>query len=138
MASEGAHPGIRSIIIPCASASPRFLFHVGIKLLRTFGRQDDRGVERAGACPLPDVVFINVTVELQRLNREIAIWRRMRHSNIAAFYGVSYEHKGRAGLIMEWYRNGMTPAHIARQRGMADIHGMVRQALSFASRMLYT
>ncbi|KAJ2924641.1 hypothetical protein H1R20_g12446, partial [Candolleomyces eurysporus] len=42
----------------------------------------------------------------KRLNREMYVWRRLRHPNIAEFYGVALQFDIRPCIVMKWYKNG--------------------------------
>ncbi|KAJ7590444.1 kinase-like domain-containing protein [Mycena floridula] len=70
---------------------------VAVKLLRVFTKQEWDGPRAA-----------------KRLRREVAIWKRLNHSNIAKFHGVSYpECLGqRPALVMKWYSNGTAAAYL--------------------------
>ena len=49
---------------------------------------------------------------LQRLNREVYVWKRLNHPNIAKFYGVSLNFDNRPSLVMQWYENGTAPNYL--------------------------
>jgi len=53
-----------------------------------------------------------VTVR-QRLNREVKVWSRLNHPNIAQFYGVSSHLGGRPAIVMKWYENGTAPRFLS-------------------------
>jgi len=62
---------------------------VAIKLLRVLSGKDIDGVRAR-----------------KRLNREVYVWHRLDHPNIAKMFGTSYHMSGRPAMILEWYRNG--------------------------------
>jgi hypothetical protein len=39
------------------------------------------------------------------LNREVDVWRRLNHPNVAELFGVSYHIGGRPAIITRWYEN---------------------------------
>jgi len=40
---------------------------------------------------------------------EAVVWKRLRHENIARFYGVSFQFDGRPAVVMQWYQSGTAP-----------------------------
>lgn len=106
-----------------------WFLQVAIKILRTFSSQNNEKIARVKIVLfiILTIVAINHCHPLQRLNREIAIWKRLQHPNIAIFYGVSYWQKNRAGIVSEWYENGTVPLYIESQKGRVNIHNMVHK-----------
>ncbi|RDB26366.1 Serine/threonine-protein kinase STY8 [Hypsizygus marmoreus] len=91
---------------------------VAVKLLRVFTRQE-----------------VDPARLRKRLNREVDVWKRLDHANIAKFYGVSFQFSGRPSLVMRWYDNGTAPSYLESQtadcrfglvkdvaRGLAYLH----------------
>ncbi|TFK35601.1 kinase-like domain-containing protein [Crucibulum laeve] len=68
---------------------------IAIKLLRAFTRQD-----------------VDLDRARKRLNREVNVWKRLQHPNIAEFLGVSFPMGGRPALVMRWYENGTAPEYL--------------------------
>jgi len=62
---------------------------VAIKLLRVLAGKDVDGVRAR-----------------KRLNREVYVWHRLDHPNIAKMFGTSYHMSGRPAMVLEWYQNG--------------------------------
>ncbi|KAJ7585350.1 kinase-like domain-containing protein [Mycena floridula] len=48
---------------------------------------------------------------LNRLKREATVWKRLRHPQIADFYGVSLVGN-RPSLVLAWYDNGTAPSYL--------------------------
>ncbi|EDR03980.1 uncharacterized protein LACBIDRAFT_306303 [Laccaria bicolor S238N-H82] len=71
---------------------------VAIKLLRAFTRQE-----------------VDPVRARKRLNREVYVWNRLVHHNIARFYGISFRLGGRPSIVMQWYQNGTVPDYIDTQ-----------------------
>ncbi|KAF9007506.1 kinase-like domain-containing protein [Cyathus striatus] len=48
----------------------------------------------------------------KRLNREVYVWTKLKHPNIAQFYGVTFHIGGRPAIVMLWYANGTVPSYL--------------------------
>jgi len=70
---------------------------VVIKLLRTLSRHDADGVRAR-----------------KRLNREVYVWHRLDHPNIARMFGTSYHMGGRPAMVLEWYQNGSASEYLKK------------------------
>jgi hypothetical protein len=67
---------------------------------------------------------------LQRLNREVYVWHRLDHLNIARMFGTSYHMGGRPvsddnamlrhslirmqAIVLEWYQNGNASEYLKK------------------------
>lgn len=69
--------------------SQQIIVPVAVKLLRVLSAKDQDGVKAR-----------------KRLNRELYVWNRLKHPNIATFFGTSYHMAGRPAMVMQWYGNG--------------------------------
>ncbi|KAF6759790.1 kinase-like domain-containing protein [Ephemerocybe angulata] len=74
---------------------------VAIKALRAFSRER-LDLERAE----------------KRLNREVYVLKRLRHENIAQFFGISFMHEIRPCIVMRWYSNSTGPRYIEKNPGV--------------------
>jgi len=70
---------------------------VVIKLLRILSRHDTDGVRAR-----------------KRLNREVYVWHRLDHPNIARMFGTSYHMGGRPAMVLEWYQNGSASEYLKK------------------------
>ncbi|KAJ3821097.1 kinase-like domain-containing protein, partial [Lentinula raphanica] len=48
----------------------------------------------------------------KRLNREVYVWHRLDHPNIASFLGTSYHMANRPALILPWFKNGSASEYL--------------------------
>ncbi|KAF5311186.1 hypothetical protein D9611_012996 [Ephemerocybe angulata] len=76
---------------------------VAIKALRAFSRER-LDIERAQ--------------KPQRLNREVYVLKRLRHENIAQFFGISFMHDIRPCIVIRWYSNSTGPRYIEKNQGV--------------------
>ncbi|KAF8995897.1 hypothetical protein BDQ17DRAFT_965806 [Cyathus striatus] len=51
----------------------------------------------------------------KRLNREVYVWHRLEHPNVAKLFGTSYHMSGRPAMVMQWYSNGNAAAYLERK-----------------------
>ncbi|KIM84883.1 hypothetical protein PILCRDRAFT_817698 [Piloderma croceum F 1598] len=70
---------------------------VVIKLLRILTRQDVDGVRAR-----------------KRLNREVYVWHRLDHLNVARMFGTSYHMGARPAIVLEWYQNGNASEYLKK------------------------
>ncbi|KAK2467270.1 hypothetical protein APHAL10511_000819 [Amanita phalloides] len=71
---------------------------VALKLLRAFTRRK-----------------VDLVRAKKHLRKEVRVWNRLQHKNIARFYGVSFQFDGRPAIVMQWYKNGTAPQYLERQ-----------------------
>ncbi|KAJ3740233.1 kinase-like domain-containing protein, partial [Lentinula detonsa] len=56
----------------------------------------------------------------KRLNREVYVWHRLNHPNIATFLGTSYHMENRPSLILPWFKNGSASEYLKLRNPDAD------------------
>ncbi|KAJ4469208.1 kinase-like domain-containing protein [Lentinula aciculospora] len=56
----------------------------------------------------------------KRLNREVYVWHRLDHPNIATFLGTSYHMENRPSLILPWFKNGSASEYLRLRNPGAD------------------
>jgi serine/threonine protein kinase len=56
----------------------------------------------------------------QHLNREVYVWYRLNHANIAKLLGSTYHMGGRPAIVMEWYKNGSAMEYLRSKNPEAD------------------
>ncbi|KAJ3862268.1 kinase-like domain-containing protein, partial [Lentinula novae-zelandiae] len=56
----------------------------------------------------------------KRLNREVYVWHRLDHPNIATFLGTSYHMANRPSLILPWFKNGSASEYLRLKNPGAD------------------
>lgn len=76
---------------------------VAVKLLRVLSAKDHDGVKAR-----------------KRLNREVYVWHRLDHPNIATFFGTSYHMAGRPAMVMQWYANGSATDYLRHKNPDID------------------
>jgi len=76
---------------------------VAVKVLRVLNRQD-----------------LNSGRLRKRLDREVDIWHRLSHPNIAKFFGTTYHIGGRPAMVMAWYENGSAMTYLKCKKPDAD------------------
>ncbi|KAJ7595485.1 kinase-like domain-containing protein [Mycena floridula] len=76
---------------------------IAVKLIRVLSAKDHDGVKAR-----------------KRLNREVYVWHRLDHPNVAAFFGTSYHLGGRPAMIMQWYPNGSATEYLRHKNPAAD------------------
>ncbi|KIM84884.1 hypothetical protein PILCRDRAFT_817699 [Piloderma croceum F 1598] len=76
---------------------PATTIFVAIKLLRVLAKKD----------------FDDVRAR-KRLNRELYVWHRLDHPNIARMFGTSYHMGGRPAIVLEWYQNGNASEYLKK------------------------
>lgn len=74
---------------------------VGIKVIRAFTDSGQRDKQKA----------------IKRLNREVCVFQRLHHANIARFLGVSYHMADHPAIIMEWYELGDAMRYLNNRPG---------------------
>ncbi|KAF8636795.1 hypothetical protein AX17_003257 [Amanita inopinata Kibby_2008] len=74
--------------------------------------------------------FTGHKTELNRskshLRKEAVVWKRLRHRNIARFYGVSFQFEGRPAIVTQWYRRG-TASQYLEQRSLYERFAMITE-----------
>ncbi|PFH48465.1 hypothetical protein AMATHDRAFT_149833, partial [Amanita thiersii Skay4041] len=72
----------------------------------------------------------------QRYRREASLLRKLRHPNIARFYGVSFQFAGQPALVMQWYNRGTAIDYLTRERQLDSKKlEMVAQGLRYLHSM---
>ncbi|TFK22750.1 kinase-like protein [Coprinopsis marcescibilis] len=61
----------------------------------------------------------------KRLNREVNVLRRLKHPNVAQFYGIAFHQGRRPSVVMKWYERGTTPDYLKSQPDV-DRMGLIR------------
>ncbi|KAJ3931536.1 MAG: kinase-like domain-containing protein [Lentinula lateritia] len=56
----------------------------------------------------------------KRLNREVYVWHRLDHPNIATFLGTSYHMGNRPSLVLPWFKNGSASEYLRLKNPGAD------------------
>lgn len=58
---------------------------------------------------------------VQKLRRELAVWRRLKHENVQPLYGVCFDLAPYPAMVSRWHSNGDINAYIRSQTsGSAD------------------
>lgn len=61
---------------------------------------------------VPDKYFNKV---IQRLHRELNIWKRLKHKNVVPLYGTCSDFGRYTSLVCPWYENGSLHHYIRRK-----------------------
>jgi hypothetical protein len=100
-------------------------FQVAIKVLRVLTRENSTDVRLRKVKSFFGCFRCGLT-SVQRLNREVYVWHRLRHPNVAVFFGTTYHMNGRPAMVMQWYKYGSARDYLKKENPEADRLMLVR------------
>lgn len=91
---------------------------VAVKVIRAFGKGDEADAKiryvRMNLTSLLDH-SLTIGIYLQRLNKELDIWKCLQHRHIIPLFGVCHDMGRYASMVSPWMRNGNAAKYFERR-----------------------